>query len=315
MLGNFFGSVAEKLTERLADIIAPAFMFWVAGSLAWVFAGSGWSRLSDVTSWLNGQNVAAKITVLLCVVATVTISAIVVERLAHPVLRLLEGYWPAWLPGLTRWRRGVALRRKAVDEQDWLQLQIQIDDAEPTSEQRLRLAPLEHRRRHRPVLDEELLPTQVGNILRAAETRPYHRYGLDSVVVWPRLWLVLPELAREELTSARAALDQSVAVVIWGLAFIAFTPLAWWAAPVGLLAAAIAVKWWVPARAEVFSDLVESAYDLYRIAVYGQLRWPLPANPGEEKGVGLELTRYLDRGSNKPEPNFTSLPTHPVQEP
>ena len=78
------------------------------------------------------------------------------------------------------------------------------------------------------------MPTRIGNILRAAETRPYDHYGLEAVIVWPRLWLVLPDSARQELSTARASLDSSVAAVIWALGFCAFAPLAWWAAPVGL---------------------------------------------------------------------------------
>jgi hypothetical protein len=36
-----------------------------------------------------------------------------------------------------------------------------------------------------------------------------------------------------------------------------------------------------PARTEVFADLVEAAYDLYRCDVYRQLWWLLPATPAE----------------------------------
>jgi hypothetical protein len=328
MFGNFWGTVAGKMTDRWADIVAPALLFWAGGVLAWVFhgsgwsafTGSGWSRLSDeITTRPNGQSVAvaAKLGVVLGALLIATISVIVVERLTLPVLRLLEGYWPSWLRGLTERRRRAAEKRKRADDDAWQQMQNRTEkqlesptqNAEPTAEERLRMAGLEHRRRHRPILDEELLPTRVGNILRASETRPDHRYGLGAVVIWPRLWLVLPDLAREELTTARGSLDESVAAVIWGLGFMAFTPLAWWAAPAGILAAAIAVKWWVPARAEVFADLVEGAYDLYRSALYQQLRWPLPANPAEEQHTGQELTRYLVRGSDKPKPEFTSPPT------
>ncbi|MCZ4587712.1 hypothetical protein O4328_29160 [Rhodococcus opacus] len=175
-----------------------------------------------------------------------------------------------------------------------------------TANDRAVWARLERRRRHRPILDSELLPTRVGNILRAAETRPYHRYGLDAVAIWPRLWLVLPEAARQELANARTSLDASVATAIWGIGFIALTPWAWWAFPVGITATATAVVGWTPARAEVFADLVEAAYDLYRSALYQQLRWPLPDTPATEKHIGTELTRYLVRGSDQPHPTFTA---------
>lgn len=308
MLGEFWGVVAGKLADRWASIAVPGVVFWTGGILAWAFAGRGWSRLSVITDWLDGQSIPAQIAALLGALVVVEASAIVVQRLTLPVLRLLEGYWPGWGRGLADWRRGHVVRHKRADDKAWQQLQRVADQQELTARQRADLARLEHRRRHRPIHDSELLPTRIGNILRASETRPCHRYGLEAVIVWPRLWLVLPDLTRQELTTARASLDASVASAIWGLVFVAFTPLAWWAAPLGIAAAAAAVAWWVPARAEVFADLVEGAYDLYRTALYQQLRWPLPDTPACERLTGSGLTQYLVRGSDKPEPEFTPPP-------
>jgi hypothetical protein len=77
---------------------------------------------------------------------------------------------------------------------------------------------------------------------------------------------------------------------------------------VGLGIAAAGIAFWVPARAEVFGDLVEAAYDLHRTALYAQLRWPLPTNPKEERDQGELLTSYLWRGSHAIDPKFTGSP-------
>ncbi len=233
MLSQFWDSVAGKLADRWAGVAAPAVVFWAGGILAWAFAGSGWSGLSHVASWLDRRTVLAQIAAALAALVVVAASAIVVQGVTTPVLRLLEGYWPDWMAWCTERRLRGVLRRKSADDADWQRLQGETEQGEPTRRQRAALAQLENRRRHRPVLDSELLPTRVGNILRAAETRPFRRYGLEAVVVWPRLWLVLPDLARQELTGARASLDASVAAAVWGIGFVAFTPLAWWAAPRG----------------------------------------------------------------------------------
>jgi hypothetical protein len=134
---------------------------------------------------------------------------------------------------------------------------------------------------------------------------------LDAVVIWPRLWLVLPDNTREELTASRAALDTSVAGFVWGVLFCVFAPWAPLALPIGLLVAAGAVTIWVPDRAAVFGDLVEAAYDLHRTALYQQLRWPLPTDPKEEHIQGERLTSYLWRGSENADPTFTSPPSGP----
>jgi hypothetical protein len=51
----------------------------------------------------------------------------------------------------------------------------------------------------------------------------------------------------------------------------------------------------VPSRAEVFADLVDGTYDLYRSALYQQLRWPLPATPADEIAAGQDLSLYVCR--------------------
>jgi hypothetical protein len=83
---------------------------------------------------------------------------------------------------------------------------------------------------------------------------------------------------------------------VWGLLFVAFTPLAWWAAVAGVVVAVLAYRFWLRWRAVVFADLLDSAFDLYRGLVYDQLRWPLPADPGEERQAGRLLNEYLWRG-------------------
>jgi hypothetical protein len=72
--------------------------------------------------------------------------------------------------------------------------------------------------------------------------------------------------------------------------------------------AVLAVAFVVPARAQVFGDLIEAAYDLHRTLVYRQLRWPLPGNPAEEQATGAALTSYLRRGSDATGPAFTPPP-------
>ena len=305
MSGQVWDVITGRLADRWAGLAAPAVVFWVGGVLAWAFAGPDWSRLPRITQWMNDQTAAAVVAALLGASALTAASVIVVQRLTAPVLRLLEGYWPAWLDRLADRRRRRVLERKTAEHVAWQQLQSDIDETETTPGQRSQLARLEARRRHRPIHDNDTLPTRVGNILRAAETRPHYYYGLDAVIVWPRLWLVLPDLARQEVASARASLDASVAAVIWGVAFMVFTPLAWWAAPAGAVVATTAVAWWVPARAETFSDLIEGAFDLYRWALYQQLRWPLPDHPQAEHKSGSDLTKYLDRGSCESRPKFT----------
>jgi hypothetical protein len=310
MLAAFWESVGEKLADRWATVGAPAVVFWAGGLLAWAYAGSGWSQMKVITDWLNAQDVAGQLAGLIGALVVVAASVVIVQRLTLPVLRLVEGYWPSWLGWLARRRRKQVEERRRSDKKAYQQLRVELEQlgrANLSAEQSAELARVEQRLLHEPALDNELLPTRVGNLLRSAETRPWHRYGLEATWVWPRLWMVLPDSCRAELAGTRGALDRAVAAAIWGAAFVGFTPLAWWALPAGIATAVTAVWWWVPARAAVFADLVEAAFDLYRSVLYVQLRWPLPATPADEVRSGRALTEYLVSGSDAAEPKFTSV--------
>ena len=121
-------------------------------------------------------------------------SGIVVGELATPVLRLLEGYWPRWADPLRlRLSRRLA-ERAAAEAPAWQKAYERVQPpADPTAEDLAVYARLERRRRRRPSSPGYFLPTPIGNILRAAERRPFDKYGLDAIVVWPRLWPALPE--------------------------------------------------------------------------------------------------------------------------
>jgi hypothetical protein len=47
-----------------------------------------------------------------------------------------------------------------------------------------------------------ILPTRFGNVLRAAETYPANRYGIDAVELWPRLAHVIPSKGMELVDTA-----------------------------------------------------------------------------------------------------------------
>jgi hypothetical protein len=307
VLTDFWTSIGSKLADRWAAASAPALVFWLGGLLVWISSRArGVEELTTVTNWLNGQAAPVQIAAIVTALLALTASAIVIQRLGTPVLRILEGYWPGWLQPLRRRLVARVARRAKHDDAAWQQLIPLVQPpGVPSAEQLSAFAHLDVARRRRPGAANRLMPTRIGNILRASEALATDKYGLDAVALWPRLWLVLPDSAREQLASARTALDGAVAASLWGLLFCGFAVWNLLAIPVGLAVAAITITFWIPARAKLYGDLVEAAYDLYRGALYEQLRWPVPANPQEERAQGERLTSYLWRGSDAPEPTFT----------
>ena len=307
MLTAFWQAVGGKLADRWAAVSVPALMFWLGGLAAWTYHRGGLHTLTVQTRWLDRQTTATQVTVILTVLLTVAASGILVNRLSTPVLRLLEGYWPSWTGPLRHRLTGWLAERAIAEAPAWQPAYDRVrPPATPTAHELATYTRLERRRRRRPSAAGYFLPTPIGNILRAAERRPIDKYGLDTVALWPRLWLVLPDTTRARNCSPPAPASTTPSPPRSGGCCSAPSPPSPpWPSP----SASPSPPWpspsSCPARAQVFGDLIEAAYDLHRTALYRQLRWPLPANPEQEHACGQQLTSYLWRGSDDTTPTFT----------
>jgi hypothetical protein len=309
MLTAFWSSAGGKIADRWAAVSAGSLVFWLGGLLAWALGHGGLGSLKEPVGWLARQPAATQLAVILTALLGVAASGVVVQSLTAPAIRAMEGYWPGWLgPARDMLVKRMA-RRAERDDKLWQELAERVlPPSRPTGPDLAAFVRLERRLHRRPAKTEQLMPTALGNILRVAESRPADKYGLDAVLVWPHLWLVVPDTARQELTTARAALDSAARACVWGLLLVAFTPWTPLVVPAGLAVAAGAASWWAPAAARVFADLMEAAFDLYRTELYQRLRWPLPANPHDELTEGQRLTMYLWRGLDGTSPAFTDPP-------
>ena len=130
-----------------------------------------------------------------------------------------------------------------------------------TREQQDRIDTVAHRIT-RLAMAEPGRPTWNGDRIHAVESIAYHRYGLDLTYGWSRLWLVLPDPARTELTAAHSAFAAAVATGTWAVPYLLLT-VVWW--PAVLVAGGIGLTGWVRARAAVadFTTLTEACLDLY----------------------------------------------------
>jgi hypothetical protein len=291
MLGTFWEAFAGKLAEQwAARLLSPALVFWAGGLAAWLWSKpDGWRAAADeYNRTLEDVSAAGQVGVLIGALLLMLGSAALADRLTLPVLRLLEGYWPGWLtaPLLSRRRERLKHAKRTAQE---------IARVATSDHERKQLAGLERTLRRYPDPDL-ILPTRLGNVLRLAETRPRERYGLDAVVCWPYLWLVLDEHTRTEVTRARMALNGAARGWLWSIAFAVWTPLAWWALPAATIGAGFAYYLTALSTAQTYGTLVEAAFALNRHRLYEALRWPLPETRYDEQEKGEELTLYLWRG-------------------
>lgn len=221
-----------------------------------------------------------------------------------PLLRILEGYWPQ-RGVLGRLRRLRTDRHRRMAAAGWDQVRALRDKTEHTdssalAERLLTAYPPP------PRLARGCLPTALGNRLRAAEYYPLERYGIDSVVIWPRLRPLLPSEACARLTAARTALDGTVTLlglstafgVIWPVALLitgertalaALCLLAWpvaWAAHTATQRAAVA-----------FGQEVRVAFDLHRHLLPRHLGLNVPPNADAERLLWDDLTQFYLRNA------------------
>ena len=245
MTAKMMESFGGKLSEQwAATILTPAFIFWLGGGVT-AIQKIGWSALvTRYTAYPEPLQVALLVG-FLCIVAA---SAFVVQRLDTSIIRFLEGYWHPWLRQIRveyykKRKEALSEQSKTLrileaekkDRRQYLKTIIETEGANKlTTAQRKEyrhlneqlLFPIEQARLERvrlalhnlPANAADLMPTQLGNILRAAERRPLIKYGLDAVICWSRLWLLLPEAARKDIKDARADLNN--AARLWPLEYL-----------------------------------------------------------------------------------------------
>lgn len=286
---NNGSNTANNLIKRLSG---PATLFWLGG-LVGLISIYGWQILpttNDVSQqlyWLIGG---------LIILLT---SDVAMGWFTLPLLQLLEGYnWPEADRAKFVNRLRIELEAK-LEEWDKLGKKDVAKNISP-AEQR-RYTQLEYELSLYPAKFDNLMPTKIGNILRAAEQYPHDHYGLESITVWPRLWVLLPDTMKLELAVARQNLDQAVQLFGWGLLFLVWAILAYWsplmilAVPAGLLMI-VGGYYRAISTAKVYGDMIRTAFDLYRFELYHALKLPLPANSEAEIEQGKLLTSYIFRG-------------------
>lgn len=224
----------------------------------------------------------------------VLLVAVVFAPFQLALVRLMEGGWPAWSgAGFGRYwqgRRRNALRADAQVGQD-AGGAAAVSDAEI---QRAGVASSRLRERF-PARDHLLRPTALGNVLVAMEDRAGRRYGLDAVVVWPRLYPVLDDPVRRVVDDRRNLLDAAARTsATAALATLVSTLLlagsGRWLLLVALPAATTIVAYQAAVQAALaYARSVETSFDLCRFNLYRALHLPFPDDGDTEHATNEAL--------------------------
>lgn len=287
------GSKALGGRFDLVNVLPPAVPLLV-GLLCW--RSGAYSGQFDPRNALPSPDTVDLVQLLLLPVLILLVG-VVVAPFQIALVRLLEGYWGRSALGLRLTSVGVEVqRRRMVRLQAATELPSGWAQDPRRVEIELKAAAAALQVREFP---EEglLLPTRLGNVLRAAETNAGERYGLDTVESYPRLRQVLSERLDQGLAELLTQLDAAAAFAsaffLSGILSLALAPHGGWAAvPLGFLL----LSWLSYRGARVVAGhhgrLLLAAFDLHRFDLLKQLHYQLPADPEAELIFNRQLSAF-----------------------
>lgn len=232
----------------------------------------GTGSVGDVFSLINATDTTTKLTALLGYFLAAWFFAAFVQSQWRNFVRLYEGYPLRFFPRAHDW--GVR------SHQDRL-----------ARAQNMGLGHVQYYRY--PLNKQDVMPTSLGNVLRAAERYPHDRYGADSILMWPRLAPLVPVGFSAQVDEFRGAMEFLIVASTWcglfasasavGLLILGGSPLVFLAVlSIGFGMAWFAYRGAVEAAVE-YGEQLRVGHDLYRFRLLRQFRMPQPANLDEEK--------------------------------
>nr|WP_067293731.1 hypothetical protein [Marinobacterium profundum] len=249
-----------------------------------------WHRLMRAMQALDTLNSAA-------IGLLIVIVALALEALQTPIVRMFEGYWGAGR--LAGYLGGIRARHWRKKREKLRKLSYSENPADKHSilhaDQKLQAEFPSH---------DRVLPTRLGNILRAAEDSAGQRYGLQTVALWPRLYPFIGVTLQAALGDVRDRLDMALRWVFYLLigAIVSAALLAqhhyWLTLPAALSLLALGAYLSACLAAKSYGVLLATAFDLHRFDMLRAMRLPLPQNESEEKTTGQALSAFLTGQKN-----------------
>ena len=189
-----FSSVGSFLDKRQLSVVWMPLLAFLGGLGVVVVTGIG-PKVAQ--SWWSGASAELKTAAGGALVVVTVLLGQTLNAWRTNLIRLFSGYWPD-APGLRRGRDALAARH--------VQAQAKRVAADPELF-------LSYPRR-----SDQVLPTRLGNIIRAAEQHA-DRYGIDGVTAWPRLYVVLPASFVEAFATTAAAMEGAAVISVLGATF------------------------------------------------------------------------------------------------
>jgi hypothetical protein len=284
----------------LGDITGVFSRYFVVGFFlpAYVSLLALWLAASSefVPDVLEGHSEATQLLILGGIGLVI---GLILSGLNYPIMRAFEGY-PVMLlrnvPGLRRVVDGaIALQRRKYKRL----LSVRDDKSRPISDRSQAAWRLDQRYPR----EGELLPTRMGNAIRAFERHPNVRWGLDGVTCWPRIETLLSAEERELHVDAKidvnVFVNTAVGAVIVGLCLLVdkavYTPNPPWDWPLYAIPFVLAYLLYGVALDPVvnWGSVVRASIDMHRLEMYEKLGVRAPTSFSDERQLATHLNRAL----------------------
>ncbi|MFD2416862.1 hypothetical protein [Amycolatopsis pigmentata] len=278
-------SPTPTLTQRFSVVSVLPTMVLIAWPVFLIGcqAFTGRPRPGELLRFLGTLNVAQ--------VSVLALLAVAIGSLFHPfqflLVRLLEGYWST-IPVLrTLAPLGVELNRRRmrrlVRRNDGRQL-----------------------RKLYPPDESELLPTKLGNVLRAGERQAGRPYGMDAVLMLPRIYPVASPGIAAAFLDRRNQLDVAARyTAVSGLmavsGFVAFADDGAWLTLPAMLSGVTVLSYRAAVRTAVsYGEALRWLFDLNHAQVTQALGWPVPHDIGKLKDLNRQIEQWLEDDAEAP---------------
>ncbi|CAM3329958.1 hypothetical protein KIPE111705_02840 [Kibdelosporangium persicum] len=338
------GAVDDFTKETISRLGPGAYLVNIVPSGAFVL--TTWALLaSDLLPWERPTSPAAGSDAVLqearalgasgwvLLLVAVLVVAVLLRPFQISAVQLLEGYWRSRF-GLRLLERLAVERhvRKFDVHEAWSRV-LPRHGSSVDFQEVARHSRREHRRAQKAYLGRRIvkaypldrtifLPTRLGNVLRRAETTAGERYGLNSVVTYPRLYPHLSTPMNNALANRIDLIDTACTfVIVFGAQAVISAPLLWnvdgWSLiPVAFVVFAALAYRGARTVAERYAESLCAAYDLHRFDMLKAMHRKLPRDPQEELFENQELSKFLAQG--KPWPEITQRGwsyDHPADDP
>jgi hypothetical protein len=205
-----------------------------------------------------------------------------------------------------------ALNQTKITAAEQRQLQQQMDALALQIEAAYENLEAKDPEQHLPLRPSRVTPTQLGNIFAVIEEYPFDRYGIDAVLLWPRLRSLLDEAAPlqvERLSNQKIVLDMSLNLSLLSALTALETAVTWLLLSsanrttlLALLLAGVLLSWLfyqaALLAARTFGYIVMSCFDFYRGLVLDRFGLMRPSDLLQEQVVWLKLAAFLRRGES-----------------